>query len=305
MQSFLHKVLALAGILSGMMMLVFLQADGTTDAFYRRFTTPRQHSLIIGTSRAAQGLQPQIINSKLGGDTSLTEGGLFNYAFTAANSPYGPVYTKSIQRKLTKDGYAGRFVLSVSPLSLSSLCDSLYCFRENNLFLDKLEFVAVSPNVEYLVTSYGKPMIELLTRNDSSIYLHEDGWLEVSVDMKPQKIADRTQRKMDHYRNTLPSYKLSETRLESLKELIAYLQNRGEVYLVRLPISDEMMNLEDEFFPDFDRMMEDLSTRYQVPYFNFTSSNEDYIYTDGNHLWKGSGAEVSRQLGDSILRYGK
>ena len=43
--------------------LVLTRADGSTDPFYTRFTTPRQNNLILGTSRAAQGVQPGILDS--------------------------------------------------------------------------------------------------------------------------------------------------------------------------------------------------------------------------------------------------
>ena len=70
---------------------VFWQADGKTDPFYLRFTTDKQNSLILGTSRAAQGLLPEVLNSKLNRDD------FFNYSFTLGHSPYGPTYLKSIK----------------------------------------------------------------------------------------------------------------------------------------------------------------------------------------------------------------
>ncbi|MCY0969567.1 hypothetical protein ACM642_10780 [Chryseobacterium sp. CY353] len=33
-------------------------AGGNTDSFYKRFTSPQQSNLILGNSRAAQGIRP-------------------------------------------------------------------------------------------------------------------------------------------------------------------------------------------------------------------------------------------------------
>ena len=45
--------------------LIVLKADGNLDPFYIRFTTPKQKNMILGTSRAAQGLQPSIFDNVL------------------------------------------------------------------------------------------------------------------------------------------------------------------------------------------------------------------------------------------------
>ncbi|MEM6772188.1 MAG: hypothetical protein AAF597_16560, partial [Bacteroidota bacterium] len=54
---------------------VLLQADGYTDDHYLKFTTPRQQHLILGTSKAAQGMRPAAFRDVLGVDC-------YNYAFT-------------------------------------------------------------------------------------------------------------------------------------------------------------------------------------------------------------------------------
>jgi hypothetical protein len=68
-------------------------ADGKVDQFYLRFTSPAMDNLIIGTSRSAQGILPSTINEELNRK-------FFNFSFTIAHSPYGPVYLNSIKKKL-------------------------------------------------------------------------------------------------------------------------------------------------------------------------------------------------------------
>ena len=66
MKKFLVKVgVALLMVLAvhGITVLVF--GNGKIDGFYLRFTTPKQHSLVIGNSRAAQGIVPSVVNESL------------------------------------------------------------------------------------------------------------------------------------------------------------------------------------------------------------------------------------------------
>ena len=83
------------------------------DNFYFKFTTPKQSSMILGTSRALQGLIPEIINKELNID-------IYNYAFTVMNSSYGPSYLNSIKKKLNKNSKDGVFILAVDPWSIST-----------------------------------------------------------------------------------------------------------------------------------------------------------------------------------------
>ena len=58
-----------------------LFADGRTDDYYLRFTGDHRSSMILGTSRAAQGLRPAVIAPLLQGSDVQD---LFNFAFTIA-----------------------------------------------------------------------------------------------------------------------------------------------------------------------------------------------------------------------------
>jgi len=82
MKKFIIKTAIFSFLTLSCFLFVLSRADGNTDPFYIRFTTPKQASLILGTSRAAQGLQPAVINEI--GKTQL-----FNYAFTLGQSPFG------------------------------------------------------------------------------------------------------------------------------------------------------------------------------------------------------------------------
>ena len=72
---------------------IFLLENGTSDPFYQRFITDEKKSLIIGTSRAAQAIQPKILNTILGLEG---KNEIFNYSFTLMHSPFGKIYQKNL-----------------------------------------------------------------------------------------------------------------------------------------------------------------------------------------------------------------
>ncbi|WP_288462162.1 hypothetical protein [uncultured Chryseobacterium sp.] len=44
-----------------------------------------------------------------------------------------------------------------------------------------------------------------------------------------------------------------------------------------------------------------ISKKYNTAFFDFSSKAKDYIYTDGNHMYKESGKVFTLQIADSIL----
>ena len=78
--------------------LLYYLPDGYKDVYYKRFSTPRATSLIIGTSRAAQGIFPVILEKELIKENYSLP--IFNYSFTLHHSPFGEPYNNSIKLKL-------------------------------------------------------------------------------------------------------------------------------------------------------------------------------------------------------------
>ena len=109
-------LLAVAGALGATLLLPVVLRGGV-DAFYGRFASPAAGSLVLGTSRAAQGIRPAVLAARLAGQF---EGPLLNYAFTLTHSPYGPAYLASIRRKLRPGVRHGLFIVAVDPWSLSA-----------------------------------------------------------------------------------------------------------------------------------------------------------------------------------------
>jgi hypothetical protein len=274
---------------------VISRLDGYTDEFYLRFTTNKKDSLIVGTSRAAQGLQPATL------DNILERGDVFNYAFTVDISPFGPTYLESIKRKLNSNSRNGIHIVAVDPWSISSQTsdpDDESSFPERNLMLGKTKLVNINPNIFYLIQSYESPLRSLLTPPlNRSVFLHDDGWLEVTVPMDEKSAEERLTRRINDYKNHyLPKYRFSEVRWRYLMKTIDFLQEHGEVYLVRLPVHRKMHEIEEAFMPDFESHIYSLGK----PFKTFAKESDNYEYVDGNHLVTWSGREVSRAVAEWI-----
>ena len=279
--------------------LIALKADGYTDPFYVRYTTKKQQSMVIGTSRAAQGIHPAVLNEILGRTD------FFNYSFTITSSPYGPAYLNSIKRKLDPETKDAIFILAVDPWSIST--NSKYPedssqFRENRQFMGKTRFVNMYPNIPYLIDSYGKPLYTLIIKPKTSMFLHDDGWLEVTMWMDSSAVKKNIDKKMVDYRTkNLVDFKFSKSRLRFLEKTIEFLKPHGKVYLVRLPVHPLMMEIDSIHMPDFEKYIKPICEKTNTPYLNLTHMNSKFIYTDGNHIYKESGALVTKVIADWIV----
>jgi hypothetical protein len=276
-------------------------ADGNTDDNYMHFAVEKPHNIILGDSRGSQAVLPSILKNKLHQNFD-------NFSLNVVQSPYGPIYLEALKRKINSDTKNGVFILTVDPwnLSLDKNVKSLKDFPEEHSPLKNMYTYDFSPNYEYLLRNYGRSWFKIFTEREakgrSNTYLHKDGWLEVNVNMQKDSVAKRETEKVDvFYANLVKTQSLSQKRLNSLEDMIKYLQPRGTVYLVRIPGSERLMKLENSYLPDFNEKMKAISKNYNIKFFDFSSKAKDYIYTDGNHMYKESGKVFTAQVADSIL----
>ena len=292
----LLRLLLLAGaVLAGALALGPVVLKGQVDAFYGRFTTPPAGSLVLGTSRAAQGIRPAVLTARLG---EQFEGPLLNYAFTLTHSPYGPAYLRSIQRKLRPETKNGLFIVAVDPWSLS-LTGPEGAFPEDNSFIGQLHQVSQNPNLAYLARYQAKPFYRLLLDYATATErLHPDGWLEVHIGNDSAQVRARTARKLHDYRLLAASQHLSAGRLLALRQTIVFLRQHGHVVLVRLPVGPSLLQLEQVYQPGFDQLMRQTAADYALPYLDY--STQPYATTDGNHLQREASAAFSQRLAADI-----
>ena len=288
----LGRLALLAGALGlGAALLAPVVLRGGVDAFYGRFTTPPTGSLVLGTSRAAQGIRPAVLAARLPGQF---EGPLLNYAFTLTHSPYGPAYLASVRRKLRPEVRHGLFIVAVDPWSLS-LSGPEGTFPESQSFIGQLHEVSQTPNLAYLTRYQTKPLYRLpLDYATATERLHPDGWLEVNIGTDSAQVRARTARKVQDYRRLAASQHLSAGRMQALRQTIELLKPHGRVVLVRLPVGPPLLALEQAYTPGFDPLMRRLAADLSVPYLDYSA--RPYATTDGNHLQRAASLAFSEQL---------
>ena len=296
MKRFLLQVAVFSVITLAFYAWVLSRANGYTDAFYLRFTSPRQSSLVLGTSRAAQGILPSVLDEKL-------DKKFYNFSFSILHSPYGPVYLRSIRKKLDEKTRDGIFILAVDPWGISSKTadpnDSTN-FREAKVALGNTPFVNTKPNFWYLIKNFDGQYYKILKKTNGNMLLHDDGWLEVTVPMDSAVLATRLAEKIQTYRaENLPAFRYSSLRLDYLKKTIEFLKEHGKVYLVRLPMHPGIFQIEQEFMPDFNQKIGQLVPETSG-YYDMTAMNGEFLYTDANHLYKESGKIVSCRIAEWI-----
>lgn len=297
MKKFIFLSFCFAILSFGIFLGILSLADGFTDPYYLRFTAPKQRNLILGTSRSAQGLLPSVISKEL-------KKSFYNFSFTMTHSPFGPVYYNFIRESLQDDVKNGVFIISVEPWSISSSGknpNDTTAFVENNLPLGRVKMRGIRPNFEYLLKILSGNYYTVLANKNRKTFLHDDGWLEISVSMDSVSLKNRTDGKIKSYRTkNLPNRRLSTVRLEYLKKTVGYLKQHGKVFLVRMPISDTLFKMEQELMPNFNEVISPI-VKLSDGYLDMTPENHFYKYTDGNHLWKDSGKIVSEKIARWVL----
>jgi hypothetical protein len=303
MQKLVLQLVALlggVGLLTGLALWPALHRP-YLDAFYARFTSPPASSLVLGTSRAAQGIKPAVLTARLG---QRYAGPLLNYAFTLSESPYGPGYLSSVQRKLAPGTHHGLFVLAVDPWSLSmpktALKTQPLVFPEAKSMVSQLRNVSQNPNFDYLARYLRQPFYQVLLHDTSGVErLHPDGWLEIALpppSADTARLRQRETEKLATYRPLAASSYLSAARCQSLRQLIAFLKPHGQVVLVRIPTGAAMAALEQQYQPNFDQRMR----QFGVPYLNYI--DQRYPTNDGNHLHRSAAAQFSQRLAADIAQ---
>ena len=316
MHRFIRNIFIVSFLIVALHIILAQFADGSTDNFYLRFTSPEKSSLIIGTSRSAQGIHPDILDSIL---ETQEINSMYNYSFSVNNSSYGEQYYNAIKNKINKDSDNGLFIVTVDPWSIS-LDTTL---NENEIDVESLlysmRYYNSAPNYEYLIKKYKKGWGNILFKriesvfydkigdiggiNGSYTYLRNDGLLEVYTRMDSAYVSNNIKKKTNSYVKLVAKNKFSEYRFDYLKRTIELLKDYGEVYLVRIPVHESLLSIEDSFYPGFDNRMITLSNNMHIEYLNFSNISDDYSYTDGNHLYIEDAKRFSIFLSESIKKH--
>ncbi|GAB4311642.1 MAG: hypothetical protein Kow00127_01680 [Bacteroidales bacterium] len=307
MKNFLKHIILyflLLGIITGIYLVIIWLKPEWVDNFYRRFTTPRAPSMILGTSRPAQGIRPAIIAKELGYN------GIVNHSFAIGPSSYGPNYLREISQKLDTTSRNGLFILSVDPWSLAtgtenkSDDENLFYEVRNKLFVGNLRSSSTNPNLQYLEDYWSDRFLLFVNAFKSLIHykkrivLHENGWLEVYLPYDTVQCNRRIKQSTAEY--AAKSQMVSNTRVQYLEKIISLLKNHGKVVLVRMPVSRPMARLEEKKFPEFGRIMEEVAQRNEVRYIDFFGLSGSFTTVDTHHLYRNETGRFTEMLCDSI-----
>ncbi|MBT8273164.1 MAG: hypothetical protein KJO77_05120 [Bacteroidia bacterium] len=301
-----HTVIFSFAFFIGVFLLILL-ADGSADESYEKFSSPKQSALIVGSSRAGQGLIPEILNS------TLDEHSFYNYAFSIRNTPYGEPYYRSIKKKLDPETNNSGFIICVTPWTISATTedpeDSLN-YRELGSAIDRTHFVSMDPNIEYIIESYQQKNMNFILKkfkkgDYQTFFVHDDGWLEVVIESDMISTKERTDNKVNSYRKKQKNEYtgVSQHRLKYLERIIELLVPKGRVYLLRIPINDDMYEIENLLDPQFDERMSAIAKKYNIHYINEMDTRAEYDYTDGHHLTIESSKRFSKKIADQIKAF--
>ncbi|RMZ61227.1 hypothetical protein D1632_03470 [Chryseobacterium nematophagum] len=303
MKTFLLRIsLYIIGVVA---VLLFLgsYADGNTDDNYMHFTGAKPSNIILGDSRGAQAIVPDVLNTKFKNRE------FNNFAFNIAESPYGKVYFEALKKKINPHAQNGIFILTVSPwnVSVEMSDNNVEIYPESISPLVDMCFYDLNPNYEYLLKNYTSSWFNIYRDREevikSKTYLHKNGWMEVTVNIESDTIAKRQEKKIKEYTAMIMNHKISQYRIHYLEEMIKFLKDKGSVYLVRIPVSKQMLDLEYSYCPNFNVKMREIADKNKINYFDFSERYDHYIYTDGNHMYKESGKVLTTQIADSIFAH--
>ncbi|HEY9123870.1 MAG TPA: hypothetical protein VIO15_05985, partial [Bacteroidales bacterium] len=222
---------------------------------------------------------------------------IYNYSFNMNISPFGPKYLESIKRKLSQKSHSGIFIVTVDCWSISCMGENpndTTKFKENNSFIGQIKIVDQKPNLHYLLKYMFGNYYRIIFKSSDAV-LHENGWFEVSINTDSVSVNRRTKSTLQEYKNFLSNYKYSQARFDYLVKTIEFLNKFGSVYLVRLPVSKGLMDIEHQCMPNFDYKIKQIADK-TCGYLDLTPKNEMFSYTDGVHLDKRSGKTVTEEI---------
>ncbi|MFZ9846623.1 MAG: hypothetical protein ACO3EE_00550 [Flavobacteriales bacterium] len=269
-------------------------ATGFIDYYYAKITN-EGNSLIIGTSRASQGIIPDSIMKG-----TQFEGPMINFAFSSFDSPFDEGYYNAIKKKLNEESKNSLFIIEIDPFALSS-------DEESNLISHKLKDQIIfngNPNYEYLYRNVNPFYLLIQNRNfvDESSILHKNGWLELNLPMDTTSINTRAKAKLINLINTVKTCHISNEKFTYLEKIINLLGAHGKVILIKMPALQSIIEIENKYAKEIDLEVKKIASKTKVKYYDFTSNSREYSYVDGNHLDKKSAIKFSSELNKIILQ---
>lgn len=274
---------------------------------YVKLSSSQQYSLIIGTSRAAEGIDPIAINKIT--QPVLQNKALYNFSFNLGCSPYGPSYFNCISKKLNsttlKDSIC-LFLVAIDPWAVSNFRKEYQTkntvFYEDLTFMGQIDQVYGTPNYDFLFSWFKKPLYSIFIPKTEKEKVRPLGAPFIRQhEYSNEDIAKHMASKMEFYRKEQFNKKeFSKDRYDYFERTISLLSKHGMVVIVRIPVSLEMANLEHEYAPDFSKLVTETAKKYDATYLDFFEKSGQYLSIDGNHIYGNAVTELSQDIAREI-----
>ena len=256
------------------------------DPYYVKLLNKTDKGLILGDSRALQGINPECLTFPT-----------FNFAFTIGHSPYDDSYLKLIIKKVdTLSKFKRHHLISITPWSLLNPENTVQDI--NPYFSEKLILPFTNPNWEYIVKFWDLSFVNSLNLLRSKGYTTNFGWNNQNIDSTElyKEYSRRVREKIQNYKSKYNKQKISleSHRVKNLINIIEFLKKTGRISIIRLPVSKEMLEIENQLFPNFNDLFIKLAKDNNIKFINLTDLN--IKTTDGNHIWANEVPKVMSEL---------
>ena len=256
------------------------------DPYYVKLLNKTDRGLILGDSRALQGINPECLNFPT-----------FNFAFTIGHSPYDDSYLKLIIKKVDTISKVKRYhIISLTPWSILNPENADQDI--NPYFSEKLNLPFTKPNWEYIAKFWDLSFVNSLKLLRSKGYTTNFGWNNQNIDSSElhKEYPRRVREKIQNYKSKYNKQKitLESHRVKNLINIIEFMKKTGSISIVRLPVSKEMLELENQMFPSFNDLCIELAKGNNIEFVNLTDLHIQT--TDGNHIWANEVPKVMHEL---------
>ncbi|MBT6175385.1 MAG: hypothetical protein HOH96_07500, partial [Flavobacteriales bacterium] len=219
--------------------------------------------------------------------------------------------------KIDLESEDGCFIVTVDPWSISEKISDVNRTPDSLSVLFGMSDFTSKPNFKYLFKQFPhgwgrillnrieKPILKYnsgqlnSSMTGSFSVLNDDGWLDVYTSLDSGFVKRKEAERFEMYRNKANYRTSSESRIEYLDTIIEFLSNHGDVYVVRLPVHKKMLSIEQQYMPDFNDLISNAIFKSDG-YLDFSTLDNEYSYTDGNHLTKTSAKKVTQNIGEWI-----
>lgn len=289
MKRFILKISVLLVIcLSAMAFIINTNIELFRDVNYSKYLS-KHKSLVIGTSRSNFAIDPSAFSEKYD---------LFNFAFTAATSPYGKVYYEAIKNKITKENGA-IFLIDIDPYGLS-LHKTKPIFTEDKNSLSRQFTINSNPNYEYIFKNLTPLYNRIFPETKSNKIKHSNGFTQLGDNLSKERRIEVRNMKINEYTQSSLADSISLERIYYFEKTIEYLKQYGNVYLISVPISPEIFVIQEKYWPQKHQYVESLKNKYDVQYINLQIDFPNPKTIDYVHLELEEAQKVSTFLSKKI-----